>query len=380
MKAFKKIVENPKYLGAILVLVLFIGLIVGFELVQFNKIYIENTSPEVGQFQTYLNSTVWNASSGATLKDNFADPFNYSIYVAALGTNYSMFGNSSLEIDASNANSITANLTSVFKVDCGPSGFQNLSITMKQTAPSVAPNSATLTLYSLSDSDSYSYNLESSLSGAATNTWNNLTLPLGPDASGWSATGSPSWGNITALKLNLNYPTNSNITVQIGALFFRGQYQTPIQTGFAGLLEQFLPSWGFWFILFWLVFTAIIFLFFYAMKTTRVWKPIFVATGFALVVMVIRAAVNLIAAASLPVLYYPYDVSLGVHFNFFGATLYSGTASSLTTLSQAVVSHINSATAGFQDILTVMFAISYVWLGALGTIIVGSLHPEFSSA
>ena len=45
VKAFKKIVENPKYLGAFLVLILFVGLTVGFELVQFSKIYIENTSP-----------------------------------------------------------------------------------------------------------------------------------------------------------------------------------------------------------------------------------------------------------------------------------------------------------------------------------------------
>ena len=44
-KAFKKIVENPKYIGAILVLILFVGLAMGFEFVQFSKIYTENTMP-----------------------------------------------------------------------------------------------------------------------------------------------------------------------------------------------------------------------------------------------------------------------------------------------------------------------------------------------
>ena len=54
------------------------------------------------------------------LSDNFADPFNYSIYVAALGTNYSLFGNSSLEMDATHTNNITAALGNVFNVDCTP--------------------------------------------------------------------------------------------------------------------------------------------------------------------------------------------------------------------------------------------------------------------
>ena len=381
-KAFKRIIESPKYLGVILVLVLFVGLIVGFEFVQFSKIYIENTSPEVGNLQSYVNSTIWTNSSNVALSDSFSDPFNYSIFVAALGGNYSLFGNSSLEMDALNTNTITAALDNVFNVDCNsPSGFQNLSMTIKQVAPSVSPKSATLTLYSLSNTDFYSYDLTSSLSNTAQiGTWNNLTIPLGSQASGWTSTGSPSWGNVTALQLSLTYPANSNITLRIGALFFRGQYQTPVQSGSLGLIEQFLPTWAFWFILAWFILTATIYLIFYALKTTRVWKPIFVATGFALVVMVIRAAVNLVAAATLPTLYYPYDVTLGVRFNFFGATTYSGMISSLTTQSQAILNSINAATAGFENVLLVMFVISYVWLVALSTIVVGTLKPEFSSS
>lgn len=376
-KAFKKIIENPKYLGAILVLVLFIGLIVGYEFVQFSKIEVENTNPEVGSLQTYLNSTVWTSSSNLNLTNNFSDFFNYSIFVAALATNYSMFGNSSLEMDAVNSNSVTATLSNVFDVDCGSSGFQNLSMTIKQVEPSLTlPQSATLTLYSVNDTDFYTYNLLPSY--ADIGSWDNLTIPLGPDASGWSSTGSPSWGNITALQLGFTFPSDSNITLRLGALFFRGEYQTPVQTGSLGLLEQFLPTWAFWYILAWFVLTGVIYIFFYALKTTRVWKPIFVAAGYALIVMVIRAVVDLVAAATLPVLYYPYDVTLGVKFNLFGATTYAGTASSLTAQSQAMLNSINSATAGFEYVLLVVWAISYVWLGFLGSIIVGTLKPEFS--
>jgi hypothetical protein len=281
---------------------------------------------------------------------------------------------------ASNTNNITASLSNQFNVDCkAPSGYQNLSLTLKQVEPSVVPQKATLTLYSINETNSYTYDFTSSLSSpSAIGVWNNLTIPLGSNASGWTSTGSPSWGNVTALQLSLTYPANSNITIRIGTLFFRGQYQTPVQSGSLGLLEQFLPSWAFWFILAWFVLTGMIYLFFYGLKTTRVWKPIFVASCFALVVMVIRQAVNLVAAATLPVLYYPYDVTLGVRFNFFGATTYSGVASSLTTQSQAILKSINAATAGFGNVVLAFFVISYLWLVALCTIMIGTLKPEFS--
>jgi hypothetical protein len=378
-KGFKKIIENPKYLGAFIVMVLFIASVVGFELVQFSKIYVENTVPEAGQMQSFLNSTVWTSSSKVALKDNFADPFNYSIFIAALNGEYSMFGNSSLEMDAVNTNNIAASLSNQFNVNCNaPSGYQNLSLTLKQVAPSVAPQKATLTLYSINETNFYTYDFTSSLSSqSAIGVWNNLTIPLGRSASGWTSTGSPSWGNVTALQLSLTYPADSNITLRIGALFFRGQYQSPVQSSL-GLLEQFLPSWAFWFILAWLVLTGVIYLLFYALKTTRVWKPIFVGTGFALVVMVIRQVVDLIAAAALPALYYPYDVTLGVRFNFLGATTYSGVASSLTTQSQTVLKSINAATAGFGEVVLLLFAISYLWLVALCTTMIGTIKPEFS--
>ena len=378
-KAFKKIIENPKYIGALLVLVLFVGLTIGFEFVQFSKIYTENTVPEVGQQQNFINSTSWTGSSNVALSNNLADPFNYSIYVAAIGGDYSVFGNSSLEMDATHTNNITAALGNVFNVDCNaPSGYQNLSMTIKLVAPPAAPRSAALTLYSINDTNYYTYDLTSSLNSAKVGVWNNLTIPLGSKAPGWTSTGTPSWGNITALQLSLTYPGDSNITVRIGALFFRGQFESPEQTNSLGLVEQFLSSYGFQFILIWFALTGIIYLFFYGLKTAHVWKPLFVATGYALIVLDIRALVNLIAAATLPTLYYPYDIALGVRFNFFGATTYAGTAGSLTAQSQAILNNINSATAGFGSVIFLTFIISYIWVGALSTIIIGTLKPEFS--
>ena len=64
-KAFKKAVENPKYLAAIIVLVLFIGLQFGYEYVQLSKTYVESTSPEVGNIAMFTNSTLWSNATDA---------------------------------------------------------------------------------------------------------------------------------------------------------------------------------------------------------------------------------------------------------------------------------------------------------------------------
>jgi hypothetical protein len=281
---------------------------------------------------------------------------------------------------ATNSNNITAAIENVFNVDCNsPSGFQNLSMTIKHVTPTTTPQSATLTLYSIIASNYYEYDLTSSLSSASNiGVWNNLTIPLGPDAQGWSSSGLPSWGNITAIQLSLTYPSSSNITVRVGSLFFRDQYQTPVQVDSLGLLLQFLQAFGFQFILAWFILTGLIYLFFKGLKTTVSWKPLFVSLGFALFILVIREAANLVAAATLPVLHYPYDVSLGVRFNNLGATYYPIGASNLTPQSQAILNHINSATAGFQTAILAIFAVAYLWLGALCTMIIGTLKPELS--
>jgi hypothetical protein len=381
VKAFKKIIENPKYLGAIIILLLFIGIQIGFEYVQFSKTYTENTSPTIAQLPTFINSTSWKSSSNVALSNNYDDFFNYSIYVAAIGNNYSLFGNSSLEMTAANTNNITAALGNVFNVDCSaPSGFQNLSMTIKQVEPTVAPQSATLTLYSINDSNSYQYDLTSSLSNTkAIGLWNNLTIPVGQNAQGWTSSGSPSWRNVTALQLTFNYPATSNVTIRIGALFFRGQYQTPIQYNNTGLILQFLEAFSLQFLFSWILITGFIYLFFKGLKNSVLWKPLFVSVGFAMFVMVIRALVNLIAAATLPTLYYPYDISLGVRFDSYGALFYPpGSGSALSAQSQAIFNSINSATANFRFVTSAVFVVAYIWLGALCTIIIGTLKPEFS--
>ena len=389
-KVFKSIVTNPKYLGALVVLVLFIGLQVGYEYSQFSKTYTEQTTPTIDQLGTFTNATAWRSSSNVALTNNFDDYVNYSIFVAGFGLSptdsnayYSLFGNSSMQMAASNANNVTAALSDAFNVDCGSNGFQNLSITLKQTEPQVAPQSAILTLYSQnSTTDFYQYNLTPLLSDTGTlGQWNNLTLTLGPNAAGWTPTGSAAWSNITALKLDFTYPSNSNITIRIGALFFHGLYLTPLQYNSTGVLLQFLELFTLQFLGTWVLLTAVIYLILRVLKNQVLWRPLFVALGFALFIMVVRSVVNLAATLTLPAVYYPFDLSLGVRFDPYAALYYPVEAlRSLPAASTAIFNHIDSATYAFRTIVFSMFVVSYVWLGGVVSMVIGALKPEFSSA
>ncbi len=397
-KVFKSIVANPKYLGALVVLLLFIGLQVGYEYAQFDKTYTEQTSPTIDQLSTYTNATYWRAANNTALTNDVTDNFNYSVYVAGFGlppsdsrAYYNLFGNftpdalpSSLEISAANTNNISAAIDNAFNVDCSTVGFQNLSMTMKLNQPQTPPTNATITLYALSDTDYYTYDLmnDSSFSNAAINQWTNLTLTIGPNSQGWVPSGNPTWNNITALKLDLAYPQTSNITVHIGALFFRGEYLTPIQYNSVGVLLQFLQLFSLQYILGWFLITILIYaLCRWAVKNPVVWKPLFVALGFAMFVMVIRALVNLAATTTMPAVYYPYDLSLGVRFDPYAALYYPSDAlGNLSLHSQAIFTSISAATEAFRTIVSAMFIISYVWLGVLVAMVVKALKPEFSTA
>jgi hypothetical protein len=386
-KAFKSIVANPKYLGALIVLILFIGLQVGYEYSQFSKTYTEQTTPTIDQLGTFTNATVWRSNSNVALSNNFDDYLNYSVYVAGFAlpptdpnAYYSLFGNSSLQINATNTNSLTAALGNVFNVDCGTNGFQNLSITLKQLQPQAAPQNATLTLYSLGDTDSYRYDLTPQLSNTSTlGQWNNITLTLGPNSAGWTPSGNPTWSNITSLKLDFTYPSNTNINIHVGALFFHGQYLTPVQYNSTGILLQFLQLFSLQFIFTWFILTGIIYLICRVLKSQVVWKPLFIAFGFALVIMVIRSVVNLVATFTLPPVYYPFDLSLGVRFDPYAALYYPVEAlKTLPAISTTILNNIDSATSTFRTIVSGMFIVSYVWLGAVGAIVVGEVKPEFS--
>jgi len=386
-KVFKSITSNPKYLGVIIILLLFMGLEVGFEYVQFTKTSLEVTSPLAGAMQTYNNASYWTGGQDVALTNNFDDYYNNTVYIAQLQRPpndpqgyYSLFGNNSLDIHASNTDTVIAALSNTSNVDCTANGFQNLSISLKLIQPQSAPRSAILTLYSIGDTNYYTYDLTNALSSAsAFGQWGNLSIPLGPDGVGWTENGNPQWTNITSLTLQFTYSSDQDINIRIGALFFRGQFIQPIQYDTTTSLLGFLQIFSLRFLFTWLVLAAIVYIICRGLKNTVLWKPLFITLGFALFVMVVRSLVNIIAALTLPVSYYPYDVQLGLGYDSFMAVSYPNTIGTLTSQSINSLASISTSLEAFRAIVSGMFLVSYVWLGGLAALALKELKPEFST-
>jgi hypothetical protein len=167
--------------------------------------------------------------------------------------------------------------------------------------------------------------------------------------------------------------------LRLGALYFRGQFVTPTQYDSTGVLLRFLQIFPLQFLFTWLLLAGVIYIILRVTKNTTTWKPLFVAAGFAMVVMVIRAAVNILATLAMPVIYYPYDVSFGLLINPLGTIYYPMDAvGALTVQSQNVVLNADAALSIFNNIISGMFVVSYVWLGAMATFVVKAVKPEFS--
>ncbi len=351
-KVFKQIIQNPKYWGPLLIFIIFIGVQSGFYYSLYSKTYYEQTSPQTAQLGTWTEDpALWTVNSNVSVSSNYLDFMNSSFY-----------GNSSLQFAVSNSNYMSLELASISNVDCGVSGFQNLSMRIKQIDPQNVPSSVTLTLYSIDASNSFQSDLTSDFSNASLiGVWNNITIAVGSNASNWQSSGNPQWGNITGLKLEFNYAANSSVTLRVEGLFFRGTYETPIQTDSTGFLIYVLQLVVTQFLFQWLIFTGLMYIIIKGLKGNTTWKPLFVSIGFALVVTIVQSLINIAALTTLPPVNYPVELLTGL----------IGEAEVLTN-SVAV------QTASYSLIAGVLQLAVYVWLVGLGTMIVRALVPEFT--
>ncbi len=358
-KAFKRIVENPKYLGVAIIILLFVAVQASFYYSYFSKVSYEQTAPAtftsnqitLDQF-TSANATQWVTTQGTTVSQNFGDFINQTYY-----------GNNSLQFALSNSNNLSASLTEFgFSVNCAENGFQNLSMNLKQVSPNVAPQSAMLTLYTSSGAtNSFQLDITSMLSSNL-GSWNNLTIPVG--TSEWQSTGSSNWSDVTGLKLDLTYPSASNITVLLQGVFFRGQYMTQIAALGTGMFIGYAAYSIVIQALFqWIILSAMSFLILKGLKAANVtWRPLFIAIGYVLMVLVITSLISMVATLTLPAISYPYD------FPPYASLVYPEyVINAASPTSQATYQTIVAATTTYTTINTAVTIILYVWQAALVT-------------
>jgi hypothetical protein len=350
-KVFQKIVENPKYLGPILVFIIFLAAQTGFYYSLYSKTYYEQTQPEINHLETWTqDASLWTVSSGVSISQNYQDFLNSSFY-----------GNSSMEFAAAGSNMLSMEVN-VDNVDCGISGFQNLSMRIKQVDPQAIPSSVMLTLFSLDSSNSFQYDLTSDFSNSSLiGVWNNITVPVGVEAPNWQINGSPKWENITSLKVDFNFASESSITLRVEGLFFRGVYATPVATDFGGFLIYVLQLVIIQYLAQWLLFTGLMYIIIKGLKGSVVWRPLFIAVGFALAVTIVQALFSIASTAGLPAINYPVEL-----------------LTSLSVESQTLLNSIAAQTANYSLIVGIVQLAIYVWLVALGAFIVKALQPEFN--
>jgi hypothetical protein len=304
-KAFKEVVQKPGYLVPIFLLIIFVLAQLGSAYMVGTRSYIEQTLPTGVDGDIWTdNATLWQANPEVSITNNYVNYINATPAISGFPDYY---GNSSVEFKESDSSLIQMALFDLDgQANCGANGFQNISFRVNIVSPDARPESVNLTLY-VSDFDFFSYDLTGAFSNSAINIWNNLTVPVG--SGDWSTTGSPSWENITSLKLDFSWSSSSDINLLVDGMFFRGKFETQIDLVGASAylassaLNGFAP-----FLFEWLILTGIMYLLIKGLKGNVVWKPLMVAVGYALITLVFQSIMITGIYTTLPNLYYSLDI------------------------------------------------------------------------
>ena len=355
-KVFKKIVQEPKYLAAAIVFILFVAAQVGYYYSYYSHTYYEQSTPSLTQIGLWTtNTTMWQGSSGITIT-------NSSDHIESYGSYY---GDTSLQLAISNSSSLSVATMqdALGMVNCGSDGYQNMSLSIEIVAPNAVPESATVTLYSLEDANYFQYDLTPELSNASLlGVWTNLTIPVGHG--NWQSTGSPQWTNITNLKLDFSFPSStSSVTIRLQGVFFRGIYEVPVNSDSTGFLAFVVEQSITLFLFMWLILTGILYIVIKGLKGNVTWKPLFIALGVALIVMVVQSLITIAATVTLPAV-----LDIPVEY----LAMIPGQATAIYN------NFIAPVTATFAAITTAVQLAVYAWTVGLAAIIVKALVPEFS--
>jgi hypothetical protein len=301
-KVFKEIKEKPKMIGPILILILFIAANVGFAYAVLSKTYIEQTFPTAEKLDEWTEkATMWTQISQVTISENFGDFINGSYY-----------GNRSIEFSAVDSTQVSTQLGSIGPVNCsGPDGYKNLSIRVKLVSPTATPANVSIYLYSSTPADYFLYNLTEAFASSTANVWNNLTIPLGNE--NWTSSSTDAnWGKITGMRADLMWPEESNITILIDGMFFRGVFKTPLDTTATAYLFNYASSSSLQFVVQWVILSGLIYIMIRGFGTKTSLRLVLVLIGFALMALLIQAVINAAIFSALPRLNYSLELIGGV--------------------------------------------------------------------
>jgi hypothetical protein len=300
-KAFKEIIQNPKYIGPILIMILFTVANIGYVYTIVSKTYVEQTLPTAEQLDKWTeNSTLWTGAPGVIPKDNYDDYIEGAYY-----------GNKSMEFSIVNSTQIWMQLNDMGSINCsGQDGYKNLYLRIKWTSPEDIPENVTIYLFSATSSDYFYCNLTEKFHSSAHNIWNNLTIQLATES--WlNNSADANWGNIRGLKLEFAWLKNSNITLLVDGLFFGGIFKSQAENATNYMLNFSIVSFM-QFTIRWVFLGGLLYIMTKAFKAKTVWRPLLILVGFALITMFVQAVINVATFSTLPRLDYPLEFLGGV--------------------------------------------------------------------
>jgi hypothetical protein len=299
-KTLKEVIQNPKYIGPLLIMLLLIAVNVASTYAVLSKEYYEQILPNGTTLDEWTqNSTFWTSNANITQS---SDAINGSIY-----------GSVSIAFSAQNSSTIWMQLTGIGTVNCSvPNGFNLLSFRIKWTSPATQPENVTIQIFTQNSSSDYFYNdLTGAFSNATYNIWNNATIPL--NSSAWSGSNpNADWGNVTGLQLQFTWTGNSNVTLLVDGLFFHGPFKSLLETDGASYLVDYAVSGVFQYVITWILLAGLIYVLVRAFKGKIVWKPALIAVGFILMTMFVGALINGIGYSTLPTIRFPFEAIGGV--------------------------------------------------------------------
>ncbi|MCS7115030.1 MAG: hypothetical protein RMJ15_01595 [Nitrososphaerota archaeon] len=298
-KAFKEIIQNPRYSSPITVMILFIAASVASTYPILVRTYVEITFPALKDEWTE-NEALWRTLNGALPAVNYTD------YIVG-----DFYGNRSIEFTAKDASEISIHLDSIGPVNCSSQdGYSKLYLRIKWISPNTPPKNVSAYLFSATLLDYFYRDLTESFSNVTANVWNNLTLPLADEK--WVRVGNADWSGITGLRLVLNWLEKTDITVLVDGLFFGGVYKPYVESIIPYLASY--ASFSFMqFVIRWVFLGGIIHIMSKAFKANTIWRVTLILVGCALMTIVIQALINTVTfSITFPTVRYPFEFLSGV--------------------------------------------------------------------
>ena len=303
-RAFREIIQNPKYIGPIVVMILFVAAYTGFSYIATSKLYDEQTLPIASKGDEWTeNRDLWtsNASVVAESDDCLSGGW---------------YGNKSIEFSIVNYTQIWMQLNPPESINCSSSeGYKKISFRIKMIYPNTTElDEASLYLFS-GQAEYFHYDLTEQFVSLNKTVWNNLTVTIGAESELAEKSANADWSNVTSLGFKFMWSQDADLTVRIDGLFFRGVFK-PIIEDVPMSVFNFSVGAFMQFTIKWVILSGLLYIMVRAFGAKTTWRPLLILVGFVLITIFIQAAINAVAFSTLPRIYRPLELAGGVGGEF----------------------------------------------------------------